>query len=166
MVSIIDEEVKSITREILEDYTRGRDIDKMDDLFDQLDKDMIIQIIQKLLKIIYPGYYRDKTYKIYDVNNYLSLLIEDAMYNLNKQIAFVLKYENHREGKKEEGTESRAREKTVAFFRKSRRSERFWKPICRRPLTATLPPTARTRSYLPILVCWPSPYTALPMSFI
>ena len=42
MVSIIDEEVKSITREILEDYTRGRDIDKMDDLFDQLDKDMII----------------------------------------------------------------------------------------------------------------------------
>ena len=118
MVSIIDEEVKSITREILEDYTRGRDIDKMDDLFDQLDKDMIIQIIQKLLKIIYPGYYRDKTYKIYDVNNYLSLLIEDAMYNLNKQIAFVLKYENHREGKKEEGTESRAREKTVAFFQK------------------------------------------------
>ena len=118
MVSIIDEEVKSITREILEDYTRGRDIDKMDDLFDQLDKDMIIQIIQKLLKIIYPGCYRDKTYKIYDVNNYLSLLIEDAMYNLNKQIAFVLKYENHREGKKEEGTESRAREKTVAFFQK------------------------------------------------
>ena len=118
MVNIIDEEVKSITREILEDYTRGRDIDKMDDLFDQLDKDMIIQIIQKLLKIIYPGYYRDKTYKIYDVNNYLSLLIEDAMYNLNKQIAFVLKYENHREGKKEEGTETRAREKTVAFFQK------------------------------------------------
>ena len=118
MVSIIDEEVKSITREILEDYTRGRDIDKMDDLFDQLDKDMIIQIIQKLLKIIYPGYYRDKTYKIYDVNNYLSLLIEDAMYNLNKQIAFVLKYENHREGKKEEGTEKKAREKTVAFFQK------------------------------------------------
>ena len=118
MVSIIDEEVKSITREILEDYTRGRDIDKMDDLFDQLDKDMIIQIIQKLLKIIYPGYYRDKTYKIYDVNNYLSLLIEDAMYNLNKKIAFVLKYENHREGKKEEGTETRAREKTVAFFQK------------------------------------------------
>lgn len=118
MVSIIDEEVKSITREILEDYTRGRDIDKMDDLFDQLDKDMIIQIIQKLLKIIYPGYYRDKTYKIYDVNNYLSLLIEDAMYNLNKQIAFVLKYENHREGKKEEGAETRAREKTVAFFQK------------------------------------------------
>lgn len=118
MVNIIDEEVKSITREILEDYTRGRDIDKMDDLFDQLDKDMIIQIIQKLLKIIYPGYYRDKTYKIYDVNNYLSLLIEDAMYNLNKQIAFVLKYENHREGKKEEGTEKKAREKTVAFFQK------------------------------------------------
>ena len=63
MVSIIDEEVKSITREILEDYTRGRDIDKMDDLFDQLDKDMIIQIIQKLLKIIYPGYYRIKLTK-------------------------------------------------------------------------------------------------------
>ena len=40
------------------------------------------------------------------------------MYNLNKQIAFVLKYENHREGKKEEGTETRAREKTVAFFQK------------------------------------------------
>ena len=116
MVSIIDEEVKSITREILEDYTRGRDIDKMDDLFDQLDKDMIIQIIQKLLKIIYPGYYRDKTYKIYDVNNYLSLLIEDAMYNLNKQIAFVLKYENHREGKKRGRDRNQSQRKDGGLF--------------------------------------------------
>ncbi|MGI6006777.1 MAG: serine O-acetyltransferase EpsC [Ruminococcus sp.] len=118
MVKIIDEEVKAITQYILEDYGNGRVIDKMDDLFDQLDKEMIIRIIQKLLRIIFPGYYRDKSYKIYDVNNHLSLLIEDAMYNLNKQIIFVLKYESHMAEKKEEEIEKAAREKTVAFFKK------------------------------------------------
>ncbi|MGI6011458.1 MAG: serine O-acetyltransferase EpsC [Ruminococcus sp.] len=117
MVKIIDEEVKAITQYILEDYGNGRAIDKMDDLFDQLDKEMIIQIIQKLLKIIFPGYYRDKTYKIYDVNNHLSLLVEDAMYNLNKQITFVLKYERHMADKAEAQIEKSAREKTVAFFK-------------------------------------------------
>ena len=49
MVKIVDEEVKAITQYILEDYGNGRAIDKMDDLFNQLDKEMIIQIIQKLL---------------------------------------------------------------------------------------------------------------------
>lgn len=118
MVKIVDEEVKAITQYILEDYGNGRAIDKMDDLFNQLDKEMIIQIIQKLLKIIYPGYYRDKSYKIYDVNNHLSLLIEDAMYNLNKQIVFVLKYEHYMADKDEAEIERAAREKTVAFFKK------------------------------------------------
>ena len=118
MAKIIEHEVKGIVNSILEDYGQSKEIDKMDDLFDQLDKEVIISIIDKLLKIVYPGYYRDKSYKIYDVNNYLALLIEDAMYNLNKQIMFVLKYQSDMEDKSEQNIEKTAQEITVTFFKK------------------------------------------------
>ncbi len=117
MPSFIEKEVGSVVADILKDYKRGRDVDKMDDLFNQLDKEVIIDIIQKLLKIVYPGYFRDKFYKIYDMESQNSLTIEDAMYNLNKQIMFVLKYQSEMQDKCEAYLESKAQEITVAFFR-------------------------------------------------
>ena len=53
------------------------------------DKDIIIDMIAKLLRIVYPGYSRDKSYRIYNARHNLSMLIEDVMYNLNKQMALV-----------------------------------------------------------------------------
>lgn len=116
-VRIIDNEAKDIVNSILEDYGQGKDIDNMDDLFDQLDKEVIIKVIDKLLKIVFPGHYRDKTYKIYDVQNYLSLLVEDAMYNLNKQITFVLKYHSDNKDWCDKRIEEEAQKITVAFFK-------------------------------------------------
>ena len=107
----IEQQIEGIVDSILEDYCHGRDIDKMD-LFQHPDKAVIIDMIGKLMRIIYPGSARDKTYRIYNARHNLSMLIEDVMYNLNKQIAVVLKSQLG----EEEATE-KAQEISLAFFR-------------------------------------------------
>ncbi len=118
MSGLIEKEVKNIVKGILDDYKQGRAIDKMDDMFDQLDKSMIIAIIDKLIKIVYPGFFRDKNYRIYDAETQNSIVIEDAMFNLNKQIAFVLKHQSDMHFENEEALHNKAQEITVEFFKR------------------------------------------------
>ena len=56
---MINERIRKITDNILEDYKNGRDIDKMD-VFSQPDNDAVTDIVKKLLNILFPGYYREK----------------------------------------------------------------------------------------------------------
>ena len=92
MTTPIEVQVQLVTDAILEDYAKERVIDKMDDLFNQPDKEQIISVLDKLIKIVYPGYFRDRSYKVYNPTTNVTLLIEDAMYHLNKQIAIALKF--------------------------------------------------------------------------
>ena len=88
-MNLIEENIEGIVDAILEDYNGGRDIDKID-LFSHPDKAVITDMIQKLLRIVYPGFYRDKSYRFYNVKHNLSMLIEDVMYNLNRQVSLML----------------------------------------------------------------------------
>ena len=94
----MEQEVKELVADILEDYKGNRAIDQMEDFVDQPDKEVIINIVNKMLKILFPGYYRDKSYKVYNAASQLSLLIEDVMYYLNKEIAKVLRYSREYSG--------------------------------------------------------------------
>ena len=107
----IEEQIEGIVDSILEDYRHGRSIDKMD-LFQQPDKAVIIDMIGKLMRIVYPGSARDRNYRIYNARHNLSMLIEDVMYNLNKQITVAL-------GCRMEEAEAvrQAQEISLAFFR-------------------------------------------------
>ena len=58
--------ILQITESILEDYRNGRDIDNMD-VFNLPDRDEVIAIVVKLLQVLFPGYYRDKGYKFYNM---------------------------------------------------------------------------------------------------
>ncbi|MGM9604368.1 MAG: serine O-acetyltransferase EpsC [Faecousia sp.] len=110
-MSPIEQQIEGIVDEILEDYQHQRAIDKLDP-FVHPDKETVIDIIYKLLRIAYPGYSRDKSYRIYNARHNLSMLIEDVMYNLNKQIAIVLR------GQMEQAqAEARAQEISLQFFR-------------------------------------------------
>ena len=81
--------IEGIVDLILEDYTHDRDIDRID-LFKHPDKDIIIDMIDKLRRIIFPGYFTEKTYRIYNAKHNLSMLIEDVMFNLNRQVGIVI----------------------------------------------------------------------------
>ena len=117
MTNAMGQEIFDIVGDILKDYQNGRTIDKID-IFNQPDKDVIIDIIQKLLKILFPGYYRDKFYKSYNANSHLTILIEDVIYHLNKQIAIALKFSSAYEHQAEEHIQEEAGKISLAFFRK------------------------------------------------
>ena len=99
----IERRIESVVDTILEDYRNGRDIDRMEQ-FRQPDKDAIIDIIDKLRRIIFPGYFKEKSYRIYNAKHNLSMLIEDVMFNLNRQVGLVL------------GEDRRSEEVCLAFF--------------------------------------------------
>ncbi len=85
----IETQIDGIVDSILEDYRHGRDIDKLN-IHRHPDKEVIVDMIGKLLRIVYPAVAREKTYWTYNVRNNLAMLIEDVMYNLNNQICLVL----------------------------------------------------------------------------
>ena len=86
----IEQQIEGIVDSILEDYLQGRDIDRIEP-FRHPDKDVIIDMIDKLRRIVFPGYFLEKTYRIYNAKHNLSMLIEDVMFNLNQQIKLVVR---------------------------------------------------------------------------
>ena len=89
MVSV-EQRIEAVVDTILKDYSGNRDIDKMEQSA-QPDKDVIIDLIEKLRRIVFPGYFREKNYRIYNAKHNLSVLIEDVMYNLSRQIELVFR---------------------------------------------------------------------------
>ena len=99
-MATIEEKIESVVDSILEDYKQERDIDKID-LTRHPDKDVVIDMIGKLMRIVYPGYGRDKSYRVYNAKHNLSMLIEDVFYNLNRQLRLVLESNGIQDAKAE-----------------------------------------------------------------
>ena len=118
MEKSLELEVQELVSDILEDYKSNRDIDRMEDFFNQPDKDVIIDIVNKMLRILFPGYYRDKSYRVYNAASQLSMQIEDVMYYLSKEIVKVLKYSSSYGSGSEEENRNTARKITIAFLKK------------------------------------------------
>ena len=112
------ENAGKIVEAILADYKKQRIIDKIDDQFDQPNKEVIIGIIDNLMKIVYPGYFRDRTYKSYNPDNHVATLIEDVMYRLNRQIVKVKKLTGEQAGISPDELEREAYETTSEFMRR------------------------------------------------
>ena len=86
----LTEQIGDITEQLLEDYQGGRTIDEVR-TFDLPDNAVIADILQHLQRIIFPGYFRNKAFKVYTMRNQISMLLEDVIYRLSKQIAIVLR---------------------------------------------------------------------------
>ena len=110
-MNTIEQQIEGVVDSILSDYSLGRDVDKID-LLRHPDKAVITDMIQKLLRIVYPGYSRDKSYRIYNVKHNLSMLIEDVMFNLNRQMLLVLQTSDV------ENAEEKAQALCLEFFRR------------------------------------------------
>ena len=111
-MAAIEDQIENVVDTILEDYQNHRDIDKID-LFRAPDKDVIIDIIHKLQRIVFPGYFRDRNYRIYNAKHNLSMLIEDVMFNLNRQIILVLQGR----GETQQAAEENAQRICLEFFK-------------------------------------------------
>ncbi len=111
-MSSIEQNIEGIVDAILGDYRNSRSIDRIDP-FRHPDKDVVIDMIGKLLRIMYPGFSREKGYRIYNARHNLSMLIEDVTYNLNKQISVVLQ-----ETLTADEAEEKAQTLSTAFLRR------------------------------------------------
>jgi serine O-acetyltransferase len=119
MSNLMEQEIDGIVSSIIQDYTGERSIDKVD-LFHQPDHPVIISLVDKLFQIAYLGYYRDQqeSFKIYNMNSKLTLLIEDVAYQLNKQLVLALHFAPEYAATSDEIIEEKATEICVAFLKK------------------------------------------------
>ena len=115
--NIIENEINGILGDILEDYKQERAIDKRD-IYNQPDKAEIMDILHNLMSIVYPGFFRDKSYKIYNLEHTVSTLIEDVIFHLNKQIIVVLKYTKAYNEDEEDKIEEFAQRASVEFLKR------------------------------------------------
>ena len=85
-----ENEIQAVVREILADYDQNRAIDQRD-VSTQVDEKVVVDILQKLLRVLFPGYYRRKSYSPHDDTRNLSYFIEEIEFQLTRQIAGVLR---------------------------------------------------------------------------
>lgn len=113
----LNQEVDLVAQEILQDYQKGRDIDNLK-FFEQPDQDQIKIILDELLTIVFPGYYREKVYHTVHTETKISVIIEDVMYRLRKQIELALLYDKKYENVERPERKRIAKEITLEFFRR------------------------------------------------
>ncbi|MBO4337155.1 MAG: serine acetyltransferase, partial [Lachnospiraceae bacterium] len=79
-----EEEINKILQDIYKDYDGGKNIDAIN-IFNNPDKAEVRELVNNLFRIIYPGYFRDRSYKIYNPKYSFAVNAEDIFYHLNKQ---------------------------------------------------------------------------------
>lgn len=112
-----DKCTEEAVNKILKSYEDKKEINGID-IANQPDKKAIIEIIHKLLKILYPGYYSDRIYRQYSLRNNIAATIEDVIFNLNKQIFNVCKYGNVFENLSEDELKEKVADITFTFIDK------------------------------------------------
>ncbi|MBP5595406.1 MAG: serine acetyltransferase [Pseudobutyrivibrio sp.] len=88
---IVEAEIENIVDTVISDFNGDKTIDAVN-IFNKPDKAEVTILVENLLRIIYPGYFRDRTYKIYNPNNSFAITIEDIFYHLNKQVTLALDF--------------------------------------------------------------------------
>ena len=106
--------IQDLSRDIIADYGNDRVIDRLE-MFTQPDRQVIEELIGKLLRLVYPGYYRDYTYHIINPEIHLAALIEDVAYHLIREIGIALRGSSLLP---EAEAEKRAEDITAAFLKK------------------------------------------------
>ncbi|MCR4956372.1 MAG: serine acetyltransferase [Lachnospiraceae bacterium] len=91
---------------------------KNPDFFHDLDKKAILELINKLQIILFPDYFLNETYRAFSKRNYLTVLVEDVLYKLAKQIDFVLEYECEHYGKNGAPCKNESKRLAQAFMSK------------------------------------------------
>lgn len=111
------EEIGALVKKVLADYDGTKNIDATD-IFNKPDRTEIIDIINNLFFIVFPGYFKDRTYKMYNPENGIAVIVEDVFYHLNKQIILALDFCKTRDAMSEEQRKEESYRICTAFFEK------------------------------------------------
>ena len=117
-------EVEQVVEIVMDDYNKKREIDGIT-MFHQPDQDKVVEIVNKLLRLFFPGFYRDEVYKIFNMRHTLAALVEDVMFNLQKQVTIALKNEPSYAQSSENDVRKKAKEITIAFMKQVPRMREY-----------------------------------------
>ncbi len=88
---IREEEIDGIVQRVLADFRQGKNIDDID-ILNKPDKSEVREMVNNLFRIVFPGYFRDRSFKIYNPRNSFAVTVEDIFYHLNKQVNLALDF--------------------------------------------------------------------------
>lgn len=111
----LEDNINSLTKNILADYENSRTIDEVK-AFDHPDNDDIVDIIEALRRIVFPGYFRNRNYRVYTVRNNISMILEDVIFKLIRQVSIVLRYDEKNEHLAEDEVNRTAEQITFEFL--------------------------------------------------
>lgn len=113
-MSTIEKNICDIINDLRDDFNES---DEREDIkiFSHPDKEAIADILTGLRKIIFLGYFRNRSIKVCTMRNNLSMLVEDVIFKLIKQITIVLEDEYA-----EDDVNERATEVTFSFIKRLR----------------------------------------------
>lgn len=111
----IDSTIAVLTDALLADYAKGRAIDRIEP-FSQPDREVIVTLIGNLRRLVFPGYFRDPSHRIYNMQHSLSVLMEDTAFHLGRQIAIALRLGESVEPARAQELDIQAQELTVQFL--------------------------------------------------
>ena len=106
--------IQTLSDRILADYGNNRVIDRLE-MFTQPDRQVIEELIGKLFRLVFPGYYRDYSYHIFNPEVHLASLIEEVAYLMIREIGIALRGSSQ---VPEEEASKRAEDITAAFLEK------------------------------------------------
>ena len=92
MQSKKDNETLEIISTILEDYEDETRFINEYQLWEQPDTVVVADILNKLIKVVFPGFFRVQDYQFFNLESQLHVLIEDVVHRLNDQIIIALKH--------------------------------------------------------------------------
>ncbi len=84
-------QIDGLVQKVLSDFEGKKNIDTIN-IFNRPDKSEVREIVNNLFRVIYPGYYRERAFKIYNPKNSFAVTIEDIFYHLNKQVYLALDF--------------------------------------------------------------------------
>ena len=107
--------IGALTDALMADYRQGRAIDRIEP-FSQPDREVIIDLIGKMKRLLFPGYFRDLEHRVYDIRHSLAVLMEDIAFRLGEQIAIALRLGASVDADRARELDAQAQELTVQFL--------------------------------------------------
>ena len=88
----VESRIAGILGSLMDSFSEGKYIDQTN-TFDNVDEEQILHVLEDLRQIIFQGFFANKRIKVFTTRNNISMLLEDILYVLARQIARVLPYE-------------------------------------------------------------------------
>lgn len=115
MENKIEGAITGIIDDIVKDYDNGRIVDNLN-VHSIPSNEAIIEIIDKLMRILYPGYHLDRTYRTFSIRTTVATVAEDVAYRLCKQIALALKFDEANATLSDDEIQDKAQDITMRFM--------------------------------------------------